>query len=217
MAYGKSSIGLVLLALAVMVYLTLNNIPKYTSFKSRDGLTLAYSDQGSGPAVILLHAFMIESTTNWIETDVVSSLLESGFRVIWMDSRGHGLSEKPHNASAYAGDVPYFDIADLVNLLTLKEAYLVGYSMGANTAILAAIRDKRIKGVIAAGTGLPSNEIWDPSNRADEVRTMREDSPENPGFYRQTADMIGGGDRLAYAARLEGGRFPRCILPANSC
>ncbi len=69
----------------------------------------------------------------WTDT---AALLGSGFRIVGLDQRGHGRSERaPEDVSrrAYVADV-----AAVMDELSLAPVVLVGQSMGANTALLAA-------------------------------------------------------------------------------
>lgn len=182
--------------------------PSHQMLTSFDGTQLAYQSAGSGPTVIFLHAFMIESQTNWIENGVFNAVADAGFHTVWLDARGHGLSEKPHDPTAYADGAMAKDVSALLDDQKVEHALVVGYSMGAEVALRSVLLDDRITGIIISGIGLPTTEAWDPAQRASEVQSLRDPNPGAPGFYRQTADMIGGGDRLAYAARIEGDTFP---------
>ncbi len=204
----NTSIAVVVVIALSVSFWQLSMPPEHTKFASHDGVPLAYHVEGQGPLIVLLHAFMIESSSNWRATRLSHALLEQGFRVAWLDARGHGLSDKPHDAVAYADDAMSKDVSALLDQLNASRVVLVGYSMGANVALRTAMLDPRVVAVVVAGTGLPSDREWDPVDRAKEVQSLRERSPANPGFYRRTADMIGGGDRSAFAARLEGGRIP---------
>jgi pimeloyl-ACP methyl ester carboxylesterase len=65
-----------------------------------NGVRIRYTDQGSGEPVILVHGFAVNQEHEWVETGVLPSLVKN-YRVIAMDSRGLGKSEKPHAAEAY--------------------------------------------------------------------------------------------------------------------
>ena len=99
----------------------------------RDATRLAYRDHGgAGPPVILLHG-LAGHAGEWDET---AGGLSAAHRVLALDQRGHGRSERhPRDLSreAYVADV-----AHLIELLQLAPVVLVGQSMGGNTALLAA-------------------------------------------------------------------------------
>jgi len=65
-------------------------------------------------------------------------LRKEGFRVITMDLRGHGLSDKPHQPEAY-GDNMVKDVVNLVKHLKIEKAHLVGYSLGGFIALKCAV------------------------------------------------------------------------------
>lgn len=98
-----------------------------------DGAQIWYAAYGSGPAVILLHGGLGNSG-NWGYQ--VPFLLENGYRVIVIDSRGHGRStrdQKPYSYELLASDV----IA-LMDTVQLEKAAFVGWSDGACTALVLA-------------------------------------------------------------------------------
>jgi pimeloyl-ACP methyl ester carboxylesterase len=112
-------------------------MPSFTS----SGAQLHYEDTGEGPAVVLLHGV-------WMSSRFFSEQLRPGAvpgcRVVALDFRGHGASDKPldgHTMSAYAADV-----RALLEHLDLRDATLVGWSMGAFVAweYLEAHDDDRV-------------------------------------------------------------------------
>ncbi len=97
--------------------------PKF--FALPDGTQLAYLDEGSGPPVLLLHGW--SSSLNWFHQTVPR--LAEGYRVLALDFRGHGDSDKTaegHTMEHYARDVHAF-----VEGLGAEDCLMVGWSMGA--------------------------------------------------------------------------------------
>lgn len=92
---------------------------------STDSTKIHYVDQGEGRPVVLVHGWPL-SHRMW-ETQI-TALVDAGYRVIAYDRRGFGESGKPN--SGYEYDVFAADLADLVNLLDLRDLALVGFSMG---------------------------------------------------------------------------------------
>lgn len=123
------------------------------TFDSFDGLTLSYEDEGRGRAVLLLHGFAADTNINWVRSGVLDALVDEGYRAIALDARGHGLSEKPHEPEAYADDAMTRDARALLDHLGLDRAHVVGYSMGATTALRIAIAEPRAQRVVAVGVG----------------------------------------------------------------
>ena len=109
-----------------------------------DGTTICFRDSGQGRPVLFLHGTSA-SLGVW---DGVTSRLGEGYRAIAVDQRGHGRSSKPplgYSQHDFAGD-----ILGLVAHLGLEDVVLVGHSLGARNAIVAAAMEpERIAGVIA--------------------------------------------------------------------
>jgi 3-oxoadipate enol-lactonase len=112
-----------------------------------NGITLAYSDTGTGLPIVFLHAFPLNRTM-WAEQEAALSLQ---FRVITIDLRGHGESDAPlwHYSLDQAAD----DVRALLDHLSITQALFVGLSMGGY--ILLAFYRKyadRVKGMVLADT-----------------------------------------------------------------
>ncbi|MGC4099501.1 MAG: alpha/beta fold hydrolase [Nitrospira sp.] len=112
-----------------------------------NGITLAFSDHGTGFPVIFLHAFPLNRTM-WAQQEAA---LSSQFRVITVDLRGHGESDAPlwHYSLDRAAD----DVRGLLDYLSIPQAVFVGLSMGGY--ILFSFYRKyaeRIKGLVLADT-----------------------------------------------------------------
>jgi pimeloyl-ACP methyl ester carboxylesterase len=123
------------------------------TFTSFDGTTLSYEDEGRGRAVLLLHGFAADTNINWVRSGVLDALVDEGLRAVALDARGHGLSEKPHEPDAYADDAMTRDARALLDHLDLDRAHVVGYSMGATTALRVATAEPRVQRVVAIGVG----------------------------------------------------------------
>lgn len=94
-----------------------------TSVTTTDGTTIAYDDEGRGRPLVLVHG-ITESRRSW---DPLLDALASRWRVVRIDLRGHGESDRraPYDPVTMAGDV-----AAVVEALGLGEPLLVGHSMG---------------------------------------------------------------------------------------
>jgi non-heme chloroperoxidase len=88
-------------------------------------IELYYKDHGSGKPVILIHGWPL-SGRSWEKQ--VTVLLDAGYRVITYDRRGFGESSRP--TSGYDYDTLAADLQKLVTKLDLRDATLVGFSMG---------------------------------------------------------------------------------------
>ena len=88
-------------------------------------IELYYEDHGSGPAVVLLSGWPVDSRS-W--EPQVHALLEAGHRVIAYDRRGFGQSSRP--TEGYDFDTLAGDLDKVLAELDLREATLVGFSLG---------------------------------------------------------------------------------------
>lgn len=121
----------------------------YTSF---DNTKIYYQVKGTGYPVVLVHGFIMTGE-GWKKTEVYKMLQAAGYKVITMDMRGNGRSDKPHNGDAYASDAEAKDIMGLATALHLRRYHVVGYSRGSIiTARLLAL-DKRVTKAVMGGMG----------------------------------------------------------------
>jgi pimeloyl-ACP methyl ester carboxylesterase len=123
------------------------------NFSSFDGLSLYYDDQGDGRAVVLLHGFAADTNVNSVRAGILDALLDEGYRTVALDARGHGLSSKPTDPAAYADDAMRRDVVALLDHLALSECIVIGYSMGAHTAVRLAVDEPRVKALALLGIG----------------------------------------------------------------
>ena len=86
---------------------------------------LYYEDHSSGSPVVLIHGWPL-SGRSW--EDQVPALIEAGHRAITYDRRGFGKSSQPYGGYDY--DTFAADLAALLEHLDLRDATLVGFSMG---------------------------------------------------------------------------------------
>jgi non-heme chloroperoxidase len=111
-------------------------------------IDLHYEDHGSGAPVVLIHGYPLSGRA-WDRQ--VPVLLEAGHRVITYDRRGFGSSSQP--AAGYDYDTFAADLAALMERLDLRDATLVGHSMGTGevTRYLGAHGSARVaRGVLVS-------------------------------------------------------------------
>src|SRR4051812_14793330 len=94
-------------------------------FTSFDGAKIYYQVKGSGEPVVLVHGFL-NSGENWKRAALYDELVNGGFKVITLDMRGNGKSDKPHNFEAYANDAEAKDVMGLMKELHIKKYNVVG-------------------------------------------------------------------------------------------
>jgi pimeloyl-ACP methyl ester carboxylesterase len=175
-----------------------------TMFPTSDGLALAYDDRGTGPAIVLVHGFASNRQTNWIGPGWYDALLAAGHRVVALDLRGHGRSDKPHESAAYDETRMARDVVELLDHLSVTKADYMGYSMGGFIGVSAlGHSSQRLGRVVLAGIGqnYTGEGIADPSDIAEGLRAPSLDQVSGavPRQFRRFAEASGN-DLLALAA-----------------
>ena len=137
-----------------------------------NGITIAYSDQGNGLPIVMLHAFPLNRTM-WAAQEKV---LSSRFRIITIDLRGHGESDAPlwHYTLEQSAD----DVNALLDYLSIPQAVFVGLSMGGY--ILFAFYRKyaaRVKGLILADTKAQADTVEGKEGRFQMAQTSYKKGP----------------------------------------
>lgn len=119
-----------------------------------DGAEIAFLDEGTGEPILLLHGFASNARVNWVDTGWVRHLLRGGRRVIAMDSRGHGASQKFYTPQDYGPHIMAGDARCLLDHLAIDRADVMGYSMGArHSAFLTLANPARVRSAVFAGLG----------------------------------------------------------------
>jgi pimeloyl-ACP methyl ester carboxylesterase len=93
-----------------------------------DTVSLHVEDSGgAGRPVVLIHGWPL-SSASW--SDLTPALVDAGYRVVAYDRRGFGQSDQPGEASGYDYDTLTSDLDAIMRELDLRDATLVGFSMG---------------------------------------------------------------------------------------
>jgi pimeloyl-ACP methyl ester carboxylesterase len=129
---------------------------------ANDGVTLSYRVHGSGPTTIMYLHGWAGSGAHFDE--VISELDLNAIRVVTMDFRGHGDSERagePYDLDRIAEDV--WNVADAAGATNLV---LVGFSMSGKFAQYVALRrPERVSGLVLVA-GFPASEMAFPQDVA---------------------------------------------------
>jgi pimeloyl-ACP methyl ester carboxylesterase len=155
-----------------------------------DGVRLHYEVEGpeNGMPLIAVHGFASDYRLNWVGSRWQETLTNAGFRVIGLDCRGHGHSDKPHDEAAYSIDILAGDVVRLLDHLAVDSAAYLGYSMGSRIGLEVVIsHPKRVRRAVFGGLG-SAGAI---SHAAEIARVFlsREptDDPTAQTFYRFAA------------------------------
>jgi len=122
---------------------------------TRDGVEIAFLDDGEGEPIVLVHGFASNKEVNWVTPGWVTTLTRAGRRVIALDNRGHGASAKLYDPADYRSAIMAEDVRGLIDHLGLPRADVMGYSMGARiTAFLALAHPDRVRSAVLGGLGI---------------------------------------------------------------
>jgi len=145
---------LLVAASAIGAYAYLTHRVQGETFDS-GGVLLHYTDEGGGEPVVLLHGYGVQADLNWRIPGITRALAKE-FRVIALDLRGHGLSEKPTDPAQYGLEMVE-DVRRLLDHLGIRKTHLVGYSLGGYLTLkFAATYPERLLSAAPLGAG------WEP-------------------------------------------------------
>ncbi|WP_017596071.1 alpha/beta fold hydrolase [Nocardiopsis potens] len=147
-------------------------------------IELHYEDKGAGRPVVLIHGYPLDGNS-W--EGQIPALLDAGHRVITYDRRGFGKSGRP--STGYDYDTFAADLNTVMETLDLRDAILVGFSMG--TGEVARYLSSYGSGRVAKAAFLASLEPY---------LAITEDNPEGaapPSFFEEISESVRK-DRYAF-------------------
>lgn len=179
--------------------------------ESPDGMLIAYRVHGGAdadaalPPVLLVHGFASTAEVTWDRTGWVRALGEARRAAITPDLRGHGESDKPVDADAYAPERLGADLLAVLDSAGVDQVDLIGYSMGNRVvSAMTALAPERARRVVIGGSG--PRELfatWD----LEEARAvlLRDERSVNPLIEQVLRPAVAAGaDREALLACIEG-------------
>ncbi|RMD93565.1 MAG: alpha/beta fold hydrolase, partial [Calditrichaeota bacterium] len=166
-------------------YIRITRIPKtqdiyFQGNGLRIAATLFRSQLNNPPGIVFLHGSSPLGRKHPFSLLLCQRLSRKGYHVLAMDMRGFGESDDPKDINNPESWQSYGDIRQAINYLIehtdvdTGKIYIVGHSAGANQAIIAGIKDSRIKKIVAIG----------PSRRVKE-RLLSNESKERPYFIQR--------------------------------
>ena len=190
-----------------------------------DGVSLAYLDLaptvegGSGDPVVLVHGFGSSHMVNWVNTQWSKTLTHAGYRVVLLDNRGHGQSQKLYDPAAYSSQIMAEDVRRLMDHLRIERADVMGYSMGARiSAHLALAHPGRLRSLLLGGLGIHLVEgVGLPLGIADamEAPSLADLTDPMQRMFRAFAENTGS-DLRALAACIRGTRQTLTVAEAGA-
>jgi pimeloyl-ACP methyl ester carboxylesterase len=119
-------------------------------YTNNQGIRIHYQMEGVGPPLILQHGFT-DSLESWYEMGYVEAL-KNDYRLILVDARGHGASDKPHDPQAYEHTLHVADLVTVLDDLNMPTAHFLGYSMGGRIGFaLAKYASARFSSLLIGG------------------------------------------------------------------
>jgi pimeloyl-ACP methyl ester carboxylesterase len=125
------------------------------SFATNQGVRIHYEVEGEGPPLVLQHG-RFSNLGFWRLSGFVNALKQD-YRLILIDARGHGKSDKPHDPQAYHLALMAGDVTAVLDELGITRTHFLGYSMGGWIGFaVARFAPERLSSLITGGA--PPNE-----------------------------------------------------------
>ncbi|WP_373459549.1 alpha/beta fold hydrolase [Microbacterium sp. SORGH_AS_0862] len=131
------------------------------------------------PTAVVVHGFASSTRDNWVSTGWVRDLQRAGFRVVGLDQRGHGASDKPHEARDYDLRELARDVEAVMDTYLIDDAVYVGYSLGARVGweVLRDLPERVLRAVLGGvPDGVPLARL-----DLDQVSALIEDGTRGHG------------------------------------
>jgi pimeloyl-ACP methyl ester carboxylesterase len=179
-----------------------------------NGARIAFIDEpptgaDRGAPILLIHGFASSHAVNWVFPLWVRTLTGDGRRVIALDNRGHGRSEKLYDPALYTTEIMAADALGLMDHLGISRFDVMGYSMGARiSARLTHDHPARVRALVMGGLGLHLVDgVGLPIGIADAMETEHPEllTDTQQKTFRAFADATKS-DRKALAACIRGSR-----------
>jgi len=191
-------------------------LSEVTSYaKSPEGLSIAYESVGQGEPVLLVHGFASSRAQNWRATGWYEALTGAGRRVIAMDCRGHGESDKPTDPALYDYMLMAGDVLTVLGAAGTGRADIMGYSMGGHLGLIVLMeRPEVLRRLVVGGVGETylhgvsrsrfaiADALLEPdaSRITDSVQKSFRAFADQPGKDRNALAACMRGERKAYPA-----------------
>jgi pimeloyl-ACP methyl ester carboxylesterase len=126
-------------------------------YAENSGTRIHYQIEGQGPAMVLVPGFA-GTLEDWRDFGYTQALGRRN-RLVLIDPRGRGASDKPHATDAYAMKHMVRDLVAVLDDLKIEKAHYFGYSMGAVIGFSIALHAAgRFQSLILGGAAYPFTE-----------------------------------------------------------
>ena len=95
-----------------------------------DGRQVYFEDESGDGVPVVFHGGFLDSVADVRESNIAQAVPAGEFRRIYVDHRGLGASDKPHDPAAYAMEVRVGDAVGVLDELSIERAHFVGMSWG---------------------------------------------------------------------------------------
>ncbi len=147
--------------------------PDVEGFVERDGVRVAYEVYGEGePTVLLMPTWSIIHSRHW---KLQIPYLARHYRVLTIDGRGNGRSDRPADPEAYREEEFAADALAVMDATATDRAVLVSLSRGAERSLLlAAHHPERVERIAFIAPALPVRHAVARSRATQEFREPRD-------------------------------------------
>ncbi|BDZ54132.1 alpha/beta fold hydrolase [Agromyces marinus] len=188
----------------------LTDLPKPKFIMSPEGRRIATYSWGDHdlPTVLCVHGFASSCRDNWVSTGWVRDLTRAGFRVLGVDQRGHGASDRPHEAIAYGMANFVADLEAVLDTYLIDTVAYTGYSLGARVGWQVAVQapgriERAVLGGIPDGRPLARMHLDQARAYAEHGTPIADPVTKS---YVELAERVDGNDVRALVALAEGMR-----------
>ncbi|MBD7958093.1 alpha/beta fold hydrolase [Microbacterium sp. Sa4CUA7] len=170
--------------------------------------TYTWGDEAA-PTVLCVHGFGSSTRDNWVNTGWVRDLQRAGLRVLAVDQRGHGASDKPRRPGAYEMTSLVGDLVNVLDTYLLDTVRYLGYSLGGRVGWQVAVDvptriERAVLGGIPDGRPLERMQIDQVHAYLEEGRAVEDAVTRR---YVALAERVSTNDLHALVALAEGMRL----------
>ena len=135
-------------------------------YANSQGVRIHYKVEGDGPPLVLQHGYT-QSLERWYQSDYVDAL-KSHNKLILIDARGQGASDKQHDKTAYAWPIMVKDVLTVLNSQDINRAAFWGYSMGGGIGFgLASYAPERVRSLVIGGASAEASDLGNALHHVD--------------------------------------------------